>query len=209
MKLFSRKSEAPAAPKPTRKGVTGAELNVAISAVRDVMGDCTARQTLERLWNDIGADDSVMKLDVSVSLAELDKALVEVDKYDELTAATLGPLKRFRALLAKAEEKVAQVDGVPVTRAEFDALVEAVAIVVLNIDAAQDRRGYPDGRVSARLGSIIAASGELNVSSAVASMLQKITGQISIASENAGARDRKRAGSRLNIVPGGGGRPNY
>ena len=199
MNLFSR-SKTQVAPTPTpakqtRKGVTGAELSAALSAVRDVMGDCTARQTLERLWNHFAADDSIVKLDVSVpvSLAELDKALVEVDKYDELTAATLGPLKRFRALLANAEEKAAQLVTVPVTRAEFDALVEAVSIVVLNIDAAQDRKGYADGRVSARLGMVIAASRELRVSSAVTSMLQKITGQISIAGKNNDDRERARA----------------
>lgn len=208
MNLFSRKSEAPAAPakQRTQKGVTVGELAGAIKAVSAaVMVTWATRKTIEGLDALLyGAEEQdIVNPDgpSPVSLRKFDEALADLDDYD-LPADTLSTLKRLRVLLAKAA-------GAPVTRAEFDALVEAVSIVVLNIDAAQDRKGYPDGRLSTRLETVIAASGELNVSSAVASMLQTITGQISIASKNVDARDRKRAGSKLNIVPGGGGRGNY
>lgn len=198
MKLFSRTTEEPAASvKQTRKGVTCGEVSTAIMAICAEMGDCTTGRTLDALLYDsaIRADaGSLVRFNgpISVSLAQFDEALADLNNYD-LPADTLSPLKRLRILIANAEKEETKAAGTPVTRAEFDALVEAVAIVVLNIDAAQERKGYPDGRVSARLEMAVAASRQLNVSNAVTSMLQKITGQISTASKNNDARERARA----------------
>lgn len=211
MKLFSRKPEAPVAPAPakqTSRALTCAELETAFTAVCAEMDECTTLRTLrafDELTCEHGRESEAFKFDgpPPVSLAQFDEALADLDNYD-LPADTLSPLKRLRILIANAEKEETKAAGAPVTRAEFDALVEAVAIVVLNIDAAQDRKGYPDGRVSARLKMAVAASRQLNVSNAVTSMLQKITGQISTASKNNDARERARAKPYVAISGNGG-----
>jgi hypothetical protein len=212
MNLFSRKPQAPAAPAPVlriRRGVTCGELNAAIAAISAVMAaDCSTRKTLDALLvlTDDAADDIVrLNGPAPVTMESLDAAIAEVQGLG-LSAGTLSPLNRVRALLAQAAEKAAKVGSVPVTRAEFDALVEAVAIVVSNIDAAHDRLGYADGKLSYRLERIIKSSDELKISSATYSMLQLITGQVSIANENSGAHEMRCAGAWLNVVPGGNGR---
>jgi hypothetical protein len=214
MNLFFRKSEAPAAPAPVlriRKGVTCAELSDAIFAICAEMGDCSTRRTLEALHVliDDAGDGDIVKLNgpAPVSLTQFDEALADLDNYD-LPANTLAPLKRVRSLIAQAAENAAKAASVPVTRAEFDALIEAVAIVVSNIDAAHERLGYADGKLGYRLERIVQASDELKISRATDSMLRRITGHASIATENNGAHERKRAGSRLNVVSGANGR-NY
>ncbi|HEX3915533.1 MAG TPA: hypothetical protein VHW71_18695 [Steroidobacteraceae bacterium] len=207
MKLFSKSKAPTAAPtKQARKGVTCGELAAAIKAVSAEAIDWTTRKTiqaLDALLPDGAKDEDIVSLDgpAPVSLAKFDEALADLDKYD-LPAGTLSSLKRLRVLFAQAADA-------PVPRAEFDALVDAFAIVVSNIDAAHDRLGYPDAKLSFRLERIVQASDEFKVSNAQRSMLQRITGHASRASENNGARERKRAGSRLNVVPGGGGLGNF
>src|SRR5580658_3142077 len=146
MGLFAPKPEAPTAPAPAkrkRKDVTRTELGDAISAVYAEMGDCSASQTLEALYiltltdNAGGAGgaegDDIVRLDgpAPVTVAKFDDALAQMP--DNLPPGILSPLTRVRALLAQAEEKAAAVDSEPVTRAEFNALVDAVADVVDNI----------------------------------------------------------------------------
>jgi hypothetical protein len=197
MGLFARKPEtAPEAPAPatrSRKGLlTCGELNDAIAAVcAEIVADCTARKTLEALYTltDNIADGDIVTLSgpAPVTVAELDEALTQVEQ--------LGPLKRVRSLLAQAEEQAARVVGEPVTRAEFDALVNAVAIVVSNVDAANNRPGQVDGRLGYRLERDLKASDAFS-SNEQRSMLQRIMDLAEVASKNADMRERNQSRRR-------------
>jgi hypothetical protein len=111
MKLFSRKSEAPAAPaevKQTREDVTCDELNAAISAVCAAMGDCTTRKTLQALdalTDDTAGSDVVsLKGPAPVTMEALDDALAEAQNPElRLSTGTLIALRGVRSLLAREQ----------------------------------------------------------------------------------------------------------
>jgi hypothetical protein len=194
MGLFARKPEAApaAAAKHGRNSVTCGELNAVIAAVSAEMDTCTTRQTVEALavLTYDPADGDIVNLNgpAPVTCTALDAAIADLQGLG-MPAGTFGSLKQVRALLVQAEEKAAR-DGVAmVTRAEFDAFVDAVAIVVANIDAASDRRGYPDGLVSRRLEWAVEASAEAPQRAA----LRRILDRAQVARENAGQRERNQA----------------
>ncbi|MEA3197858.1 MAG: hypothetical protein QOF32_1910 [Gammaproteobacteria bacterium] len=204
MKLFSRKSAAPAASaKQTRKGVTCGELATAISAVCAEMGDCSTRRTLEALdflTIDAADSDAVnLKGAAPVSLTQFDDALADVDQYG-LPGDTLSPLKRVRALLATAEAQEAKAAGVPVTRAEFEAAQAANALAFRVIE--EMFRDSHAGPLTVRL-EVAAQSVEFE---SAAAGIRGLLGRIEKASHADGARQMRRAAGRLNVVGGGNGR---
>jgi len=191
MGLFARQIEAtPTAPaKRGRNSVTCGELDAAIAAVNAEMDTCTTRQTVEALWilTNGAADGDIVNLNGAppVTCTELDAAIADLRGLG-MPAGTLGPLKQIRARIAQAEEQEAKAAAVVVTRAEFDALINAVAIVVANIDAARDRQGFPDGRLSAQLQCVAASD----------SMLQRIMDLAQFACKKNGERERERKHAR-------------
>jgi hypothetical protein len=203
MGLFARKLETPpAAPAPTRarNSVTSAELNAAISAVCDVMADCSARQTLEALHvltAHTADDNDVVKLDgqAPVTLIEFDDALAEARKFD-LPAGTLSPLTRIRELLARAEKKAAAVGSELVTRAEFDALANAHALaLVVIVDLLHDPSAGP-------LGSRLEAAAHAVEFKSASAGIQALLGRLEKARSADGARQRRRASNQLRVLPG-------
>jgi hypothetical protein len=209
MKLFSRKTEALAAPAPakqTRKGVTCAELNTAISAVCAEMADCTTRRTLEALnvLTDDGADGDTVKLKgpAPVSLTKFDEALADAEQYD-LPANTLSPFKRVRVLLANAETQEAKAAGAPVSRAEFDAAQAANALALIAIGEIFKDSQHA-GSISTRL-EIAAQAVEFK---SAAPGILALLDHIGRAQKADSARQMRRASGRLNVVTAGFGR-NY
>ncbi len=207
MGLFSRKPEAAsAAPAPApalrmRGGVTGAELSTAIYAVCAVMDDCSARQTLERLGSYVEDNDRMVTFDgpVPVSLAAFDDALAEAQLHD-LPADTLSPLTQVRAVLAQAAEKAAAVGSEPVTRAEFDALANAHALALTIIsEMLRDTCAGP-------LGVRLEAAAQAIEFESTAVGIRALLDRLEKAGDAYGARQRRRASGRLNVLSGAGGR---
>jgi len=205
MALFARKLETPPpapAPMRARNGITSAELNAAISAVCDAMADCTARRTIEALYTLIDdADGDIVKLNgpAPVTLSQLDDALAEAQKFD-LRAGTVGPLKRVRELLARAEKKAAAVGGEPVTRAEFDALANAHALALVVIsDLLHDPSAGP-------LASRLEAAARAVEFESVSAGIQALLGGLEKARRADGARQRRGASNRLQAAYGANGR---
>jgi hypothetical protein len=204
MGLFARKTEAaPAArAKRARRGATCTELGDAIAAVCAEMADCSARNTLEMLYVLTGdaADGDTVTLDgpAPVTLAAFDEALAEARECD-LPAGTLGPLERFRALLVQAEAQDVKAAGVPVTRAEFDALANAHALALVVIaDMLHDSQAGPIAhRLEAAAQSVEFKSAEAGI--------RALLGRLEKARSADGARKCRRASGRLNVVNGGGG----
>lgn len=208
MKLFSRKSAAPAAPAPakqTRKGVTAAELNGAIDTVCAEMADCSTRRTMEalRALTDDAADSDIVKLKgpAPVSLTQFDDALADAEQYD-LPANTLSPLKRLRASLVNAETQEAKAAGAPVSRAEFEAAQAATALALVVIT--DMLKNQQDGPLHRRLEAAVQAVEFKDASAGIQALLNRFEK----ASQADGARQMRRASGRLNVVNGGGGR-NY
>ncbi len=142
MTLFAR-SRQPEVRRPAKRThknarVTCAELEGAIAAfTAGLARDGLAPQILEKLavltYRD--SDDEAVRLEkpVPISVDELDAALAE---NPDAPARAVKVLKRFRALLANAEDEAAGAAAVPVTRAEFDAFRTVVAIALANAQAA-------------------------------------------------------------------------
>jgi hypothetical protein len=104
MGIFSRKQAAPvaAAPAPAKRKrkLTGTEFISAIEAAcADRAADGSTFQTLERLRDaaNIDANDVVTEFDDSVSVADLDAAIADMQ---DASPSTLSSLKRARAILA-------------------------------------------------------------------------------------------------------------
>jgi hypothetical protein len=167
------------------------------------MGDCSARNTLQALYDltDDTAGGDIVRLDgpPPVTLAAFDDALSEAEKF-ELPRGTLGPLKRVRALLVQAEEKAAAVGSEPVTRAEFEAAQAAAALALVVIsDMFRDPTA---GRLDSRLEAAMQATEFESASAGI----QALLGRLDKARRADGERQRRRASGRLQVVPGGGGR---
>jgi hypothetical protein len=110
--LFSKKSEARAAPKAKQppKDVTVAELKEAIAMVSASMEICSARRTMESLYELTNgmANGDFVKLEgpAPVTLKAFDEALAGCGHVPALGGSALSALKRVRALVL-AQEKVA------------------------------------------------------------------------------------------------------
>jgi hypothetical protein len=139
MGLQARRREttaaAPAPLRAARKGMTNGELDAAIYAACETMdADCTARTTLQRLYEitgDATDEGAIVKLDgpSPVTLSQFDDALADLTDR-RLQAGTLGVLRRVRELIVSAEARAAEADEQPVTRAEFEALANAHALAL-------------------------------------------------------------------------------
>jgi hypothetical protein len=172
--------------KRTKDDVTYAELDAAIGAVCDEMGDCKATKTLQRFYyRQSNDDDAVVTFDgpAPVTLTQFDDAFSEAQGLG-LPTGTLEPLARVRALLASAEVQKAKADSVPVTRAEFDAFADAVARALVAID---DRVHDPHaGTIDVRLRA--AAQSDESASAGILALLRRIAS----AREAEGDRQRSR-----------------
>ncbi|HEX4025877.1 MAG TPA: hypothetical protein VHX52_14425 [Steroidobacteraceae bacterium] len=118
-------------------------LNAVLSACRasDLDQTCSTIQTVEDLLAEIGA----VKIDGSVTLAALDKAIDELASI-KVPASGMRALQDLRSSLAQAEAQAAAEAAASarelVTQGEFDAFRTAVALVLRELQVAVRNPNY-------------------------------------------------------------------
>lgn len=200
MKFFSR-TQPVARAKRARK-VTYCELRAAIAAATaELDREGSTVQTLERLatiTDDADGSDTVtFEGPAPITVAKLDEALANMQEL-ELAASTLSVLKRVRALVATAETQHAEQDAkagaAPVSRAEFEALLAAFAVVVAQIDlAAAATPGTLDAKLDTRLEGIGRSPEAHGLSASEASTFRRLLAAMNRATRNASANRHRHA----------------
>jgi hypothetical protein len=190
--------------------LTCTDLEAAVeAALAELSPEVSAARTLERLAASLTYHVTDSDGPVSFSgeelppLAEVEGAVTEACHREVgLARRHVAALKKALKLLSdetarRAEQQRAEGSGF-VTRAEFSAWARAVAFALSDCESAMRRAGFPDGDLRFRLRERVGAPGSGAVGELV-DLLEDIQ-------HRDGARSRKRAEGRVQVVGGVAGR---